>query len=144
MVAPLYCWQSLTQVCYDMLNVVWWCVYILYYFTYHSGCHAVLVFNLFSSPFGQDLVPCVLLSFEGEQILMWRGQDWKSMYTNAPLPAIPPKIGIAGGLESSGMHYEKEWDKSHCICTTFLWNFIWNCWHTIKGTIACNIRLFML
>lgn len=50
----------------------------------------------------KDLVPCVLLSFEGEQILMWRGQDWKSMYTNAPLPAIPPKIGIAGGLESSG------------------------------------------
>lgn len=74
----------------------------------------------FSSPCGQDLVPCVLLSFDDEQILMWRGQDWKSMYTNAPLPAIPPKIGIAGGLESSGMHYKKEWDKSHCICTTFL------------------------
>ena len=26
----------------------------------------------------QDLVPCVLLSFEFEHILMWRGSDWKS------------------------------------------------------------------
>ncbi|PIA42817.1 hypothetical protein AQUCO_02000334v1 [Aquilegia coerulea] len=26
----------------------------------------------------KDLVPCVLLSFEYEHILMWRGQDWKS------------------------------------------------------------------
>ncbi|KAM3706337.1 hypothetical protein ACJW31_03G145600 [Castanea mollissima] len=56
----------------------------------------------------KDLVPCVLLSFDNEQVLMWRGQDWKSMYTNAPLPAIPPKIGIASGLESSGK------DESDC------------------------------
>ncbi|KAK7251541.1 hypothetical protein RIF29_34833 [Crotalaria pallida] len=26
----------------------------------------------------KDLVPCTLLSFENEQILMWRGQNWKS------------------------------------------------------------------
>lgn len=26
----------------------------------------------------QDLVPCVLISFEYEHILMWRGKDWKS------------------------------------------------------------------
>ena len=26
----------------------------------------------------QDLVPCILLSFEFEHILMWRGSDWKS------------------------------------------------------------------
>ncbi|CAI9100411.1 OLC1v1037408C1 [Oldenlandia corymbosa var. corymbosa] len=26
----------------------------------------------------KDLVPCVLISFENEHILMWRGQDWKS------------------------------------------------------------------
>lgn len=26
----------------------------------------------------QDLVPCVLLSFANEHILMWRGSDWKS------------------------------------------------------------------
>lgn len=28
----------------------------------------------------KELVPCVLLSFDNEQILMWRGKDWKSMY----------------------------------------------------------------
>ncbi|KAL3623833.1 CCR4-Not complex caf1 ribonuclease subunit Caf1 [Castilleja foliolosa] len=27
----------------------------------------------------KDLVPCVLLSFDYEHILMWRGRDWKSM-----------------------------------------------------------------
>ncbi|XP_010526447.1 PREDICTED: CRS2-associated factor 1, chloroplastic [Tarenaya hassleriana] len=26
----------------------------------------------------KDLVPCVLISFENEQILIWRGRDWKS------------------------------------------------------------------
>uniref|UniRef100_A0A2N9ILP4 CRM domain-containing protein n=1 Tax=Fagus sylvatica TaxID=28930 RepID=A0A2N9ILP4_FAGSY len=50
----------------------------------------------------KELVPCVLLSFDNEQILMWRGQDWKSMYKEAPSAAIPPEVGIAGGLESSG------------------------------------------
>ncbi|GKA32530.1 CRS2-associated factor 1, chloroplastic [Tanacetum coccineum] len=29
----------------------------------------------------KDLVPCVLISFEQEHILMWRGRDWKSMFT---------------------------------------------------------------
>lgn len=28
----------------------------------------------------KELVPCVLLSFDDEQILMWRGKDWKSNY----------------------------------------------------------------
>lgn len=28
----------------------------------------------------QDLVPCVLISFENEHILMWRGRDWKSSF----------------------------------------------------------------
>ncbi|KZV17817.1 hypothetical protein F511_01626 [Dorcoceras hygrometricum] len=28
----------------------------------------------------KELVPCVLLSFDNEQVLMWRGKDWKSMY----------------------------------------------------------------
>lgn len=27
----------------------------------------------------QELVPCVLLSFDDEQILMWRGPDWVSI-----------------------------------------------------------------
>ncbi|KDP33722.1 hypothetical protein JCGZ_07293 [Jatropha curcas] len=29
----------------------------------------------------KDLVPCVLLSFEDEHILMWRGRDWKPFLT---------------------------------------------------------------
>ncbi|GAB2280484.1 CRS2-associated factor 2 [Dionaea muscipula] len=32
----------------------------------------------------KELVPCVLLSFDDEQILMWRGHDWKSMYSRRP------------------------------------------------------------
>ncbi|KAK9707383.1 hypothetical protein RND81_07G194000 [Saponaria officinalis] len=32
-----------------------------------------------------ELVPCVLLSFDEEQILMWRGRDWKSMYPDTPI-----------------------------------------------------------
>lgn len=33
----------------------------------------------------QDLVPCVLISYEYEHILMWRGKDWKS--------SLPPLEG---------------------------------------------------
>lgn len=40
----------------------------------------------------KELVPCVLLSFDDEQILMWRGKDWKSMYRDEP-PAINLSIG---------------------------------------------------
>ncbi|KAL6898072.1 hypothetical protein ACP4OV_006668 [Aristida adscensionis] len=29
----------------------------------------------------KDLVPCILLSFEFEHILMWRGNDWKSSFS---------------------------------------------------------------
>ncbi|CAN0900084.1 CRS2-associated factor 1, chloroplastic [Linum grandiflorum] len=31
----------------------------------------------------RDLVPCVLISFEAEHILMWRGKDWKSSPTRS-------------------------------------------------------------
>lgn len=51
----------------------------------------------------QELVPCVLLSFDNEQILMWRGRDWTSMYQDAPLASNFPEVGIAGGLDGSGM-----------------------------------------
>ncbi|KAJ0751724.1 putative RNA-binding, CRM domain, YhbY-like superfamily, CRS2-associated factor, plant [Helianthus annuus] len=34
----------------------------------------------------KDLVPCVLISFEHEHILMWRGQNWKSMFTEEDKP----------------------------------------------------------
>ncbi|KAK4791045.1 hypothetical protein SAY86_031458 [Trapa natans] len=37
----------------------------------------------------KELVPCVLLSFDEEHILMWRGRDWKSMYPEPPSAHIP-------------------------------------------------------
>ncbi|KAL3636360.1 hypothetical protein CASFOL_020907 [Castilleja foliolosa] len=37
----------------------------------------------------KELVPCVLLSFDDEQILMWRGREWKSMYENET-PKLSP------------------------------------------------------
>ncbi|GFP97467.1 crs2-associated factor 2 chloroplastic [Phtheirospermum japonicum] len=40
----------------------------------------------------KELVPCVLLSFDDEQILMWRGREWKSMYENET-----PKINLSSG-----------------------------------------------
>ncbi|CAA7398555.1 unnamed protein product [Spirodela intermedia] len=36
----------------------------------------------------KELVPCVLLSFDEEQILMWRGKGWKSKYPK-PLSTDP-------------------------------------------------------
>lgn len=36
----------------------------------------------------KDLVPCVLLSFDNEQILIYRGKEWKSRYSK-PLNLIP-------------------------------------------------------
>ncbi|KAI3827207.1 hypothetical protein L1987_01279 [Smallanthus sonchifolius] len=40
----------------------------------------------------KDLVPCVLISFEHEHILVWRGQNWKSMFPqeNKPQEAKNP------------------------------------------------------
>jgi hypothetical protein len=46
----------------------------------------------------------VLLSFDDEQILMWRGQDWKSMYPEArPSISFPAELDIASGSDDSGM-----------------------------------------
>lgn len=42
----------------------------------------------------KELVPCVLLSFDEEQILMWRGKDWKSMYTNET-PNVKPSYSAS-------------------------------------------------
>lgn len=36
----------------------------------------------------RDLVPCILLSFDNEQILIYRGKEWKSRYSK-PLTLIP-------------------------------------------------------
>lgn len=49
----------------------------------------------------KDLVPCVLLSFDDEQVLIWRGKDWKSMYPQAPV--FPPaEATITSDLENKG------------------------------------------
>lgn len=49
----------------------------------------------------KDLVPCVLLSFDDEQVLIWRGKDWKSMYPQAPV--FPPaEATITRDLENKG------------------------------------------
>ncbi|KAG5520893.1 hypothetical protein RHGRI_033454 [Rhododendron griersonianum] len=50
----------------------------------------------------KDLVPCVLLSFDNEQILMWRGQGWKSMYPEAPSASISADSDAANGFNFSG------------------------------------------
>lgn len=49
----------------------------------------------------------MLLSFDDEQILMWRGKDWKPMYGNGPsavssrIDAVADEINTSG---RSGMH----------------------------------------
>ncbi|KAM7484221.1 hypothetical protein LguiA_000230 [Lonicera macranthoides] len=42
----------------------------------------------------KELVPCVLLSFDEEQILMWRGHEWKSMYRCIPPTSSSPNVGF--------------------------------------------------
>ncbi|KAK9277535.1 hypothetical protein L1049_007079 [Liquidambar formosana] len=50
----------------------------------------------------KELVPCVLLSFDDEQILMWRGHGWKSIYSEACSTTIPTNSGITDDLDNSG------------------------------------------
>ncbi|KAK5838732.1 hypothetical protein F383_04491 [Gossypium arboreum] len=49
----------------------------------------------------KELVPCVLLSFDDEQILMWRGRDWKSMYRDTSSNLVPVKADILSGIDNS-------------------------------------------
>jgi len=63
----------------------------------------------------QDLVPCVLLSFDDEQVLIWRGKDWKSMYPQAPV--FPPaEATITRDLENKGMCWSKKKNWLHHFC----------------------------
>lgn len=77
-------------------------VYLCFVFGLH-GCCCLLSSNIFPLNPGQELVPCVLLSFDDEQILTWRGHGWKSMYQGAPSFLIPVVADVASGLEGSGM-----------------------------------------
>ncbi|GAB2229229.1 hypothetical protein Droror1_Dr00023367 [Drosera rotundifolia] len=47
---------------------------------FHETCVHVLKVTCKIWIYVQDLVPCVLISFENEHILMWRGRDWKSSF----------------------------------------------------------------
>lgn len=47
----------------------------------------------------KELVPCVLLSFDDEHILMWRGPNWISMHQAAPSPSDTADFDI---LSSTG------------------------------------------
>ncbi|GAB4839766.1 CRS2-associated factor 2 [Ancistrocladus abbreviatus] len=49
----------------------------------------------------KELVPCVLLSFDDEQILMWRGHDWKSMYPYQAPASLPLCSATANDSDGS-------------------------------------------
>ncbi|XP_010552659.1 PREDICTED: CRS2-associated factor 2, chloroplastic isoform X2 [Tarenaya hassleriana] len=49
----------------------------------------------------KELVPCVLLSFDNEQILMWRGRDWESQFQNNTLPLNTSHTNMANDPRSS-------------------------------------------
>ncbi|KAL0705047.1 hypothetical protein Bca4012_071472 [Brassica carinata] len=57
--------------------------------------------KLYLHIFSQELVPCVLLSFDDEQILMWRGRDWKSRFLDYPLTPIPSETNIADDADKT-------------------------------------------
>lgn len=50
----------------------------------------------------KELVPCVLLSFDDEQILMWRGRDWKSMYQEKP------PTSLSANVRTANVQYESQ------------------------------------
>uniref|UniRef100_A0A2P2IWM2 Uncharacterized protein MANES_12G026300 n=1 Tax=Rhizophora mucronata TaxID=61149 RepID=A0A2P2IWM2_RHIMU len=50
----------------------------------------------------KELVPCVLLSFDDEQILMWRGENWKSMYPETPSVSFPAVVNSPIELDDLG------------------------------------------
>ncbi|KAK8484066.1 hypothetical protein V6N13_017478 [Hibiscus sabdariffa] len=47
----------------------------------------------------KELVPCILLSFDDEQILMWRGREWKPMYGDTST-LLPAKADISNGIDN--------------------------------------------
>lgn len=47
-------------------------------------------------------MPCVLLSFDDEQILMWRGREWKSMYKDEVPKIQLPVVDGSSAIDTSG------------------------------------------
>nr|XP_043629561.1 CRS2-associated factor 1, chloroplastic [Erigeron canadensis] len=73
----------------------------------------------------KDLVPCVLVSFELEHILMWRGRDWKSMFVdgNAPHETTNPDtvdadLVVSSPESSSEYSTEDELEENDIILST--------------------------
>ncbi|ESQ34439.1 hypothetical protein EUTSA_v10007246mg [Eutrema salsugineum] len=56
----------------------------------------------------KELVPCVLLSFDDEQILMWRGRDWKSRFLDNPLTPLLSETNIEDELDPSDKTGEEQ------------------------------------
>ncbi|KAL1194142.1 CRS2-associated factor 2 [Cardamine amara subsp. amara] len=56
----------------------------------------------------KELVPCVLLSFDDEQILMWRGREWKSRFLDNPLIPNLSETNIANELTPSDNFSEEK------------------------------------
>ncbi|XWS26800.1 hypothetical protein CRYUN_Cryun26dG0061300 [Craigia yunnanensis] len=50
----------------------------------------------------KELVPCVLISFEDEHILMWRGQNWKSSFPKPAFNSGIEKINAATATSTIG------------------------------------------
>lgn len=49
----------------------------------------------------------MLLSFDDEQILMWRGNDWKSMYPEGLSASLPNNLDTVGGFDGLGTYLSK-------------------------------------
>ncbi|CAL4976529.1 unnamed protein product [Urochloa decumbens] len=61
----------------------------------------------------RDLVPCVLLSFDNEQILMYRGKEWKSRYSKplTLIPKVPKNYPMSSNVTSSDVDEDTDADK---------------------------------
>ncbi|KAJ8773804.1 hypothetical protein K2173_008267 [Erythroxylum novogranatense] len=55
----------------------------------------------------KELVPCVLLSFDNEQILMWRGNNWKPRYPKYRSSAVPAGVDFPSQSDDSGMSHNE-------------------------------------
>ncbi|KAI3919027.1 hypothetical protein MKW92_025031 [Papaver armeniacum] len=73
-----------------------------------NGIYITLVKDV-RDAFEEELVPCVLLSFDDEQILTWRGKEWKSMYPEAP-PTVPVRnhSNDSASVNSGELHSANE------------------------------------
>ncbi|MCL7051329.1 hypothetical protein MKW94_006179 [Papaver nudicaule] len=54
----------------------------------------------------KDLVPCILVSFESEHILMWRGREWKSSSKNPDSESGEEIINVPSHSESLAVEDE--------------------------------------